>query len=176
MLLTITTTQRPATDLCEALRADPDDVRTRRFGFGEALVFFPQCDQARCTAAVLLQPGPDAGMPTPSCMAVALASLFDHALGDRSTCDRQAGDCCFEVQIPALPCVDGEARARRLFEPLGYAVGIGADESLWLTATMRLGDLLEHLCRLLPQFDAIPRSAAPEVADHVRQCSRQGSG
>src|SRR5829696_4663445 len=44
MLLTISTTHRPATDLGYLLHKHPDNVRTVSFPFGDAHVAFPQAD------------------------------------------------------------------------------------------------------------------------------------
>jgi len=168
MLLTITTTHRPATDLGELLYADPYDVRTRRFPFGEALVFFPQYDDARCTAAVLLQPSVAGPESSPSCLAVVLATMFEQSLQAQTSGHPVAAEWLpFEVQVPTPPCVDGEIRTRVLFEPLGYTVGSGADGSLWLSATLPLASLLTHLCVLLPVLDDRPLPDAVETVDRL---------
>ncbi len=58
MLLTITTTHRPATDLGYLLHKHPDAVRTVDLAFGPAHVFFPEASDERCTAALLLEVDP----------------------------------------------------------------------------------------------------------------------
>lgn len=180
MLLTISTTQRPATDLSSLLHADPDDVRSRRFPFGEALVFFPQYDHARCTAAVLVHPDLDAGpsahtqsspSPNASWLAIVLATMFDQALQGRRIVhpgDRSARFRRFEVQVPVLGGADDEDRAHRLFAPLGYEIGVGDDgSSLWLTTITDLASLLGQLCVLLPVLDDAPLPDGHEVVDRL---------
>ncbi|MGH9211855.1 MAG: hypothetical protein ACRD2C_14400 [Acidimicrobiales bacterium] len=168
MLLTITTTQRPATDLSRLLLADPDDVRTCRFAFGEALVFFPQHDSARCTAAVLVQPSADQLRTPLASLALVLATVFETAIRDEHP-DPAAGDSArhFEVQAPARPCGDLEDRARRLFAPLGYDLELGADGSLWLSTTTDLASLLTHLCVLLPVVEGGPVTDGHEIVERL---------
>jgi hypothetical protein len=55
MLLTITTTYQPATDLGYLLVKKPDRVHSRTVSFGEAHVFYPEASDERCTAALLLE-------------------------------------------------------------------------------------------------------------------------
>jgi hypothetical protein len=171
MLLTITTTQRPATDLSRLLQADPDDVRSRRFSFGEALIFFPQFDQSRCTAAILVQPDPDAASSSPSWLAIVLATMFDQVIRGPGKVgqhgDHTAQARPFEVQAPVLPAGEGEHRAQRLFAPLGYDIGVGADGSLWLSTTTDLASLLTQLCVLLPVLDDRPFPGGHEVVDRL---------
>ena len=47
MLLTITTTYRPATDLGYLLRKNPARVQTFELSFGKAHVFYPEADERR---------------------------------------------------------------------------------------------------------------------------------
>ncbi len=54
MLLTLTTTHQPATDLGYLLHKNPVRMQTEELAFGKAHVFYPEADQTRCTAAVLL--------------------------------------------------------------------------------------------------------------------------
>ena len=58
MLLTITTTFRPATDLGHLLRKHPARVHSVGLSFGQARVFYPEAIAARCTAALLLDIDP----------------------------------------------------------------------------------------------------------------------
>ena len=58
MLLTITTTHNPATDLGFLLHKHPDAVRTVGLPFGDAHVFFPEASPERCTAALFLEVDP----------------------------------------------------------------------------------------------------------------------
>ena len=44
MLLTVTTTHRPATDLGYLLHKNPERVQTEELSFGKAHVFYPEAD------------------------------------------------------------------------------------------------------------------------------------
>lgn len=58
MLLTISTTHRPATDLGFLLHKHPDRVQAFDQSFGTATVFYPEVGEERCTAALLLEVDP----------------------------------------------------------------------------------------------------------------------
>ena len=58
MLLTITTTHRPATDLGFLLHKNPARPQSDDLGFGRAHVFYPEASEERCTAALLLEVDP----------------------------------------------------------------------------------------------------------------------
>lgn len=58
MLLTITTTHRPATDLGYLLHKNPARVQRFSLSFGSAHVFYPEAAEDRCTAALLLDVDP----------------------------------------------------------------------------------------------------------------------
>ena len=58
MLLTITTTHRPATDLGYLLHKNPSAVFTSEMPFGRVNVFYPEISEERCTAALLLEVDP----------------------------------------------------------------------------------------------------------------------
>ena len=58
MLLTVTTTHRPATDLGYLLVKHPDRQHSFDLPTGTAHVFYPQADEHRCTAALLLDVDP----------------------------------------------------------------------------------------------------------------------
>lgn len=159
MLLTITTTRRPATELPDMLHVDPYDVRTRRFPQAEAMAFVPQYDTDRCTVAVLVQSRGLGASSSPSSLAAALDALFDRIT------PAVADPLPLQVVVPTLPCRDSELRVRRLFEPLGYDVAIGADESVWLSGVVDVPTLLAHL-----------RSGLPQLEDHIsRHCSHRAS-
>lgn len=146
MLLTITTTSKPATDLGYLLHKNPSAVRSVDLSFGKAHVFYPEATADRCTAALLLEVDPVAlvrGRPgatgdggtvdqyvndrpyaASSFLSVAIAQLFGTALGGRSK-DRPelaATAIPLTARIAPLPCRGGETILRRLFEPLGYEV------------------------------------------------------
>src|SRR5580658_10921153 len=58
VLLTITTTREPATDLGYLLHKHPDRVQSFGQAFGQAHVFYPEAAASRCTAALLLEIDP----------------------------------------------------------------------------------------------------------------------
>ena len=58
MLLTITTTHRPATDLGFLLHKHPARVQSFGLPFGTARVFYPEATDERCTVALLLDIDP----------------------------------------------------------------------------------------------------------------------
>ena len=58
MLLTISTTHSPATDLGFLLHKHPGRVQSFGVASGTAHVFYPQASAQRCTAALLLEVDP----------------------------------------------------------------------------------------------------------------------
>src|SRR6266704_5472748 len=58
MLLTITTTYQPATDLGYLLHKHPARLQTFDLSFGQAHVFYPEASPECCTAALLLDIDP----------------------------------------------------------------------------------------------------------------------
>jgi hypothetical protein len=58
MLMTITSTRRPATDLGYLLHKNPERVQSFELSFGKAHVFYPEATPERCTAALLLDVDP----------------------------------------------------------------------------------------------------------------------
>ena len=144
MLLTLTTTYRPATDLGFLLQKHPARARSFGLGFGDARVFFPEASEARCTAALLLDIDPiklkrrgssdsslaqyvnDRPYVASSFMSVAIARVFGSAL--RGRCDErpELADKAIPLQadIHVLPARQGPHAIADLFEPLGYDVNI----------------------------------------------------
>lgn len=145
MLLTITTTHRPATDLGFLLSKHPERVQEFSLWFGKVHVFYPEASEDRCTAALLLdvdpiglvrgakdsdQSGPlqqyvnDRPYVASSLLSTAIAQVFGSALGGRSAKygDLAATALPLEAHLPAVSCRGGERVLRSLFEPLGYEV------------------------------------------------------
>jgi hypothetical protein len=58
MLLTLTTTHSPATDLGYLLHKNPARPQTFDLAFGPAHVFYPVADANICTAALMLELDP----------------------------------------------------------------------------------------------------------------------
>jgi 3' terminal RNA ribose 2'-O-methyltransferase Hen1 len=144
MLLTITSTTAPATDLGFVLHKNPANVRSVDLAYGRAHVLYPEATEDRCTAALLLEVDPiglvrrgrgrhafaladyvnDRPYVASSFMSVAIAKLFGTALSGRSEArpDLAEASLPLEAHLPVVPCRGGEGLARRLFEPLGYDV------------------------------------------------------
>ena len=145
MLLTITTTHRPATDLGFLLAKNPARCQSFSLSFGQAHVFYPVAHDRVCTAALLVDLDPirlvrrrsrqsqdrtlgqyvnDRPYVASSFLSVALARVYKSALGGQSK-ERPALAATaipLEAQITAVQCRDGERMLRALFEPLGYNV------------------------------------------------------
>jgi 3' terminal RNA ribose 2'-O-methyltransferase Hen1 len=148
MLLTVTTTHRPATDLGYLLHKNPARVQTEELSFGKAHVFYPEAGESCCTAAILLEVDPVAlvrGRRGPageggqleqyvndrpyganSFMSVALGRLFTTALNGKSKERQQLAETAIPLvaKVPVIAAHGGEDLVRRLFEPLGYALEI----------------------------------------------------
>ena len=145
MLLTITTTRAPATDLGYLLHKHPGRLQTFATATGAAHVFYPEATAGRCTAALLLEVDPvalvrgAAGRNRPSdgelaqyvndrpyaassMLAVALKEAFRTALTGR--CDARPelahSPIPLEIRIPALRCRGGQDLAHSVFGPLGW--------------------------------------------------------
>jgi len=144
VLLTITTTHRPATDLGHLLHKHPDRAQAFPVGFGTAHVLYPEAAEDQCTAALLLEVDPvglvrrgrgpggfalaeyvnDRPYVASSFLSVAIVAVFKSAMA--GTCKARpelaASPIPLEASLPAVPARGGEAMVHRLFEPLGYAV------------------------------------------------------
>src|SRR3954463_13492859 len=147
MLLTLSTTHAPATDLGYLLAKNPARLHTFELPFGNVHVFFPQASAERCTAALLLDVDPvglvrgrhgppgeggaltqyvnDRPYVASSFLSVAIARVLGSALGGRSKERPELAERAIplEARISVLPARGGEDFLRRLFEPLGYDVG-----------------------------------------------------
>src|SRR5262249_18662139 len=146
MLLTITYTGKPATDLGHLLHKSPSRVHSFNHPFGKAHVFYPEATPERCTAALLVEVDPiglvrnrrgPAGegramevyvnarpYAASSFLSVALARVFGTALSGRSKQRQELAEKPLHLQakIAVVPCRGGEEIIRRLFDPLGYSV------------------------------------------------------
>ncbi len=144
MILTITTTWQPATDLGFLLHKKPTRCLSYDFSFGKAHFFYPEASPERCTAALLLDVDPvgmvrgksfrgpgllaqyvnDRPYVASSFLSVALAKVFGSAL--RGECREKPSLAGREIpllaRIDVLPARGGEGFLRRIFEPLGYLV------------------------------------------------------
>lgn len=142
MLLTLTLTRPPATDLGHLLHKHPGRLQSFSLPFGQAHVFYPDATEDRCTAALMLEVDPvglirrgvrfprldqyvnDRPYVASSFLSVAIARVYNTALGGRSKERPELVEqpLPLRARIAALPCAGGEGLLRRLFEPLGYAV------------------------------------------------------
>ncbi|WP_030485730.1 3' terminal RNA ribose 2'-O-methyltransferase Hen1 [Nocardioides aequoreus] len=145
MLLTVTTTQKPATDLGYLLHKHPERVQEFKQSFGTATVFYPEANEERCTVALMLDVDPirlarsrgknapdfslaqyvnDRSYAASSLLGVAMADVFSTARSGRCNSRQELADSAIplEIVIPVLPCRGGAEIAHRLFEPLGWTV------------------------------------------------------
>ena len=140
MLLLITTTSYPATDLGYLLHKHPDRCQSFALSFGQAHVFYPEASEQRCTAALLLDIDPvklvrgrsanleqyvnDRPYVASSFLSVAIAQVFSTALAGRCKDKPELTQTPLPLvaKISVLPCRGGEGFLRQLFEPLGYTV------------------------------------------------------
>jgi 3' terminal RNA ribose 2'-O-methyltransferase Hen1 len=146
MLLTITTTHQPATDLGYLLHKNPARMQSFELSFGKAHVVYPEASTQRCTVALVLDVDPvglvrgrrgaegDGGTLTQyvndrpyvasSFLSVAMNNVFGTAMSGRSK-DRPelaAQSLPLKARIAVVSSRGGADFLRRLFEPLGYAV------------------------------------------------------
>ncbi|MEZ6070029.1 MAG: hypothetical protein R3C10_07055 [Pirellulales bacterium] len=104
MLLTISTTHQPATDLGYLLHKHPDRCQAFNLSFGKAHVFYPEASDQRCVACLLLDVDPvalvrgkgdwksgmldqyvnDRPYVASSLMSVAISQVFRSALAGKS--------------------------------------------------------------------------------------------
>jgi len=143
MLLTISTTHRPATDLGFLLHKHPERCQTFALSFGKAHVFYPETSEARCTAALLLDVDPvglvrrgkgsemplaayvsDRPYVASSFLSVSIAQVYGSALGGQCKARPELAQAALPLQarLSVVPSYGGEPLLRRLFEPLGYSV------------------------------------------------------
>ena len=145
MLLTLTTTHRPATDLGYLLHKNPTRAQSFSLAYGTAHVFYPEVGEDRTTAALLLEVDPvdlvrgrpgssgeglmqeyvnDRPYAASSLLSVAIGRVFGSALGGRCSERPELARTPIPLVafLGALPCRGGEGLLRKLFEPLGYSV------------------------------------------------------
>jgi 3' terminal RNA ribose 2'-O-methyltransferase Hen1 len=145
MLLTITTTHQPATDLGYLLHKNPARVQSFDLSFGKTHVFYPDAGNDTCTAALLLEVDSvdlvrgkrgetrtlaqyvnDRPYVASSYLSVAIAQVYSNALAGRSKerPELAEADIPLEVRLDVVRSPGGEPFLRRLFEPLGYEVAV----------------------------------------------------
>ena len=149
MLLTLSTTRAPVTDLGFLLHKHPDRAQAFDAGVGTAHVFYPEVTADRCTAALLLEVDPvglvrgrpdgssgsgtalaqyvnDRPYATGSLLAVALRTVFATAMAGRCAArpEAAAGPLPLELELPAVSCRGDAGLVERLFAPLGWRVEV----------------------------------------------------
>ncbi|PYS47737.1 MAG: 3' terminal RNA ribose 2'-O-methyltransferase Hen1 [Acidobacteria bacterium] len=146
MLLTITTTHRPATDIGYLLGKNPNRLQSFPVAVGQVHVFYPVAREDECTVALLMDidpvalvrgrrgSGTDAGLlgqyvndrpyVASSFLSVAIASVFGSGMKGYTKDRPELADTPIPLtaRIPTVPCRGGESFLRKLFEPLGYRV------------------------------------------------------
>src|SRR5215204_5420209 len=139
MLLTITTTHQPATDLGYLLHKNPARAQHFALSFGAAHVFYPEANTGRCTAALVLDVDPvglvrgrrgpegeggllmqyvnDRPYVASSFLSVAMADVFGTAMTGRSKERQELADTALplEARLATVPCRGGDDLLRRLF-------------------------------------------------------------
>lgn len=146
MLLTISSTHRPATDLGYLLHKNPARLHSLELSFGKAHVFYPEASEELCTAALLLDVDPvglvrgkrgqheggtldqyvnDRPYVLSSFLSVAMGRAFGTAMSGRSKGRQELADQAIPLtaKLAVVACRSGEGLIRELFEPLGYSVG-----------------------------------------------------
>lgn len=176
MLLTISTTYSPATDLGYLLHKHPARIQSFALTFGQAYVFYPESDIEKCTAALLLdvdsvglvrrphgqsaenfalaQYVSDRPYVASSFLSVAIARVFGSALSGKCKERPQLAETeiPLNVKLSVLPCRGGGTLLKRLFEPLGYTVeaeqhGLNPQFPDW-GQSRYFSVTLENTCRL----------------------------
>jgi 3' terminal RNA ribose 2'-O-methyltransferase Hen1 len=144
MLLTITTTHQPATDLGYLLHKHPDKLQTFNLSFGQAQVFYPEATDTICTVALMLdvnavelvrgkagsQPQTlgdyvsDRPYVASSFLSVAISQVFRSAMCGQCRDRPELANIPIPltVRIPVLPSRGRESFVRDLFAPLGYEI------------------------------------------------------
>ncbi len=143
MLLTITTTHTPATDLGYLLHKHPGRFQSYDLSFGRAHVFYPLVSEERCTACLLLDVDPvgivrgkgagtgplsqyvnDRSYAASSFLSVAISRVFGSALQGRCMDRPELARTAIPVtaRIDVLPIRGGQRLVGEFFEPLGYTV------------------------------------------------------
>lgn len=147
MLLTITYSQKPATDLGYLLYKNPSRPQSFELNHGKVHVFYPEATEDRCTAALLLDIDPidlargkkgtvgDGGLfdyvndrpyVASSFLSVALSRVYGTSMSGKCKHRPELAEkpLPFQARIVMLPCKGDEEIIYRLFEPLGYKVTV----------------------------------------------------
>lgn len=136
MLLTLTNTHRPATDLGHLLRKNPARPQSFELTFGKAHVFYPEASEELCSVALLVEVDPvglvrnrrgpsgegglldryvnDRPYAASSFLSVAIAEVFGSALAGQSKERPELADQPIPLRavLSAVPCRGGLGSAR----------------------------------------------------------------
>ncbi len=162
MLLSITSTSSPATDLGYLLFKNPARVHGFDLSFGKATVFYPEATAERCTVCLLLEVDP-IGMVRRKSGPAGDGGIFGQYVNDRP----YVASSFLSVAISEVFGTAMTGLIRQLFEPLGYSVelaripldaefpewGPSRYYSVTLKGNHRLQDLLSHINVLIPVLD-----------------------
>jgi len=146
VLLTLSTTMHPATDLGYLVHKHPDKAQAFDVAVGTAHVVWPEASPERSTVALVLDVDPvalvrgrgkrgadgfslsqyvnDRPYAASSMLAGALAKVFRTAMAGRCEARPELAEALLplEVRVPALPSHGGAELVERLFAPLGWEV------------------------------------------------------
>lgn len=148
MLLKITTTHQPATDLGYLLGKHPERFQTKALSFGKVHVFYPEVSATKCTAALLMDINTvalsrnrekqysssfklghyvnDRPYVASSFLTTAISKVYGSALNgtckDRPVLVNQAIPLIVELSV--VHAKGGLPIINRFFEPLGYEIEV----------------------------------------------------
>ena len=144
MLLTISTSHTPATDLGYLLHKHPERCQSFDMSFGQAHVFYPEVTEQRTSTALLLDVDPvgmvrgknreqtfllgqyvnDRPYVASSFLSVAISQIFGSAMSGRCKDRPELAQLPIPLtaRIDVLPVRGDEGLVQRMFEPLGYTV------------------------------------------------------
>ena len=189
MLLTIAYAGQQTQNLGYLLFKNPYRPQTVGLSHGKAHVFYPEVSDVRTTAALLLDIDPidlargkagssggglfdyvnDRPYVASSFLSNAISRVYGTAMTGRADAHQALSNMPLDLEasITMLPCRGERDMLARVFEPLGYSVGIEtfvSDEcfpawgesryvNLTIHGQVRLRDLLKHIYVLIPVFD-----------------------
>ncbi|MEM9197978.1 MAG: 3' terminal RNA ribose 2'-O-methyltransferase Hen1 [Pseudomonadota bacterium] len=193
-----------ARDLGFLLHKNPAHLHERETTAGKVSIFYTVAEQARCTAVLYLDIDPiglvrgkspqseglldqyvnDRPYVANSFLSVALGRSFGQSMSGKSKEKQALADQTlpFEARIVPVAIAGGVDLAKRVFEPLGYAVSAAVlDDAgprgvydLRIAADIKLSDLLNHLYVLVPVLDNAKHWWID--ADEVEKLLEKGDG
>lgn len=146
MLLTITTTHQPATDIGFLLHKNPAVVHHAELPFGSAHMFYPEASEGLCTFALALDVDPvalvrgkgkarsgpldqyvnDRPYAASSFLSVAMVKCLRNALNGSSRERPELAEMAIPLsaKVTPLPIRGADGLLEALFEPLGYDLAV----------------------------------------------------